>query len=80
MKNYFDSLPLCRAIYGTEENSSLAHIIHNIGLIYYAQGKYNLALKNYDSLRINRAIFGTDEHPDIKITLNNINFLNYNRC
>ena len=81
LEKYTESLRIKRAIYGSDEHSSIATTLGCIGSVYDSQAQYNLALEKYtESLRIYRAIYGSDEHPDIKIILNNIKLLNNNKC
>jgi tetratricopeptide (TPR) repeat protein len=78
LEKYTESLRIDRAIYGSDEHSSIATTLHNIGLVYNAQGQYNLALEKYtESLRIYRAIYGSDEHSSIATTFGCIGLVYY---
>jgi tetratricopeptide (TPR) repeat protein len=78
LNNYNESLRIKRLIFGSDEHSSIADTLNNIGMIYETLGQYDLALSNYnESLRINRLIFGSDEHSSIADTLNNIGLIYY---
>ncbi len=58
---------------GRANITSIADTINNIGIVYKAQGQYNLALEKYtESLRIYRVIHGTDEHTSIAGTFNKL--------
>jgi tetratricopeptide (TPR) repeat protein len=69
-------LRIKRLIFGSEEHSSIADTLYNIGNVYDVLGQCDLSLNNYnESLRIKRLLFGSDEHSSIADTLNNIGLI-----
>jgi len=58
---------------GSDEHSSFANTLNNIGSLYYKLNRHEEALDKYlKYLEINRKIFGTDEHSSNADNFNNI--------
>ena len=54
-------------------DADLAHSYHCLGLAYYHQNNYKLALDNYEkALKMRKELYPNRDHPDTAGTLNNI--------